>query len=284
VARRALELGALMGYGDEIIGSGLARGAAQRGKRIAFGDGRHIFWSQQAHEIYKNNPNVAPPGSEYSGAADLEWIEYYKGRRFYGEVHGGRWHFKNFRCPPGEIWFDGTEVAEFKRDWPQGLPVSPIIIEPAVKSHGACIGVNKQWPIARYVEVARALARQGHWVICLGRDEPPRTEIPRLLTPTFRAALLVLSMAKLYIGPEGGMHHGAAALGVQAVVIFGGFNTPKSTGYPWHTNLTADGEPCGMITECPHCAEAMRSISVERVLAAAEAELARTAMPPEKRM
>src|SRR5262249_3229320 len=90
---------------------------------------------------------------------------------------------------------------------------------------------------------------------------------------TFRDALCVLSLARLYIGPEGGLHHAAAALGVPAVVIFGGFNSPKATGYAWHSNIVAPGEPCGTVAYCLHCRDAMKSITVERVLNAARAEL-----------
>ena len=261
-----------MGYGDEIIGSGLARGAAARGRRIAFGDGSRIFWSRQAAEIYLNNPNVAPPGSEHR-ARDLEWIPYYKGRRFYGHQVGekrDRWKFVDWTCPTGEIYFSDQERVAFRKKWPDGLPERPVVIEPTVKAHGACNGHNKQWPIERYREVAHQITKAGHWVVRLGTNPMDAPELDLVHTATFREALIFLAMARLYIGPEGGLHHAAAALGIPAVVIFGGFNTPRSTGYSWHENLTAGGDasPCGMIEPCPHCARAMKAISVSDVLAA----------------
>jgi ADP-heptose:LPS heptosyltransferase len=278
MARRAGELGAVMGYGDEIIGSGLARGAARRGKRIAFGDGKRIIWSRQASEIYLYNPNVAPPGSEHR-ATDLEWIEYYKGRRLYAHVEGGRWLFHDFQCKPGEIYFGADEIERIAQwRWPltefKGRPVGPIIIEPNVKPHGACAGANKQWPVDRYLSVASELVNEGYWVARMGPGgNSEHAELRRIPTVSFREALMVMSQAQLYIGPEGGLHHAAAALGVPAVVIFGGFNTPRSTGYPWHVNITV-GEPCGNTQACPHCIEAMKSIGIDRVLAAAHAQLA----------
>jgi hypothetical protein len=263
-------VGALMGYGDEIIGSGLARGAAARGKKIAFGDGKRILWSRQSVEIYLGNPNVAPPGFERE--SNLEWIPYYRGKRFYGSSDGVRWHFVNFQCPPGEIFFSDAEKARMATwRWPAG----PVIVEPTVKPHGACAGTNKQWPVDRYNAVAAALLEEGYWVCRMGpggdADYPYMRRVP---TVSFREALMVMSKAKLYIGPEGGLHHAAAALGVPAVVIFGGFNTPRSTGYPWHVNLTVGAAPCGMQRVCPHCIEAMKSISVDRVLDAARNQLA----------
>jgi ADP-heptose:LPS heptosyltransferase len=105
-------------------------------------------------------------------------------------------------------------------------------------------------------------------------DAMPGDKLPRVVTHSFRDALGVLSLARLYIGPEGGLHHAAAALGIPAVVIFGGFNSPKSTGYPWQSNITgSSGEPCGSVAACWHCRDAMASITVERVLEAARAEL-----------
>jgi hypothetical protein len=258
-----------MGYGDELIGSGLARGAFARGKRVAFGDGTRIRWRPQAHEIYAGNPNVAPPGSE--GAPDLEWVPYYSGHRMYGEVVIDRWVFHDFRCPPGELFFSADEIAYACAIRCPNL----VVIEPRTKEMGACVGVNKQWPQDRYLEVARDLALDGYTPVCLG---PPGvrgwTDLPVIHTPTFRHAVALMGAALLYVGPEGGLHHGAAAADTQAIVIFGGFNSPRSTGYPWHTNLTAGGEPCGRINPCKHCRKAMDSITVADVLAHARRILA----------
>lgn len=255
-----------MGYGDEIIASGLARGAAKRGKLIAFGDGKKIIWSDQSKEIFKNNPNVAAP--EQERLPNLEWVPYYRGKRFYGEVQKGKWKFFNYECPVGEIFFTDEEKAFGVKVQCGGWPF--VVIEPRVKVRGATQGANKQWPLDRYAAVAGFLNKhgirtiqfvpQGKKKLLLGVEE--------VQTPTFRHALAALSKAVLYIGPEGGLHHGAAAVGTNAVVIFGGFNTPKSTGYKMHENI-AIGEPCGTIQACNHCREAMNSITVDMVIASA---------------
>lgn len=259
-----------MGYGDELIGSGLARGAAGRGKRIAFGDGRRIIWSDQSHAIFRGNPNVARPGSERS--AHLEWIAHYRGNRLYGSVQGGRWQFRDMECQPGEIFFEQGELAFAAR-----LPLDPfIVIEPRVKPLGACAGANKQWPLSRYEKLAEQLKREtGLRVVQFVPIgwRPLVTAAEVVQTPSFRHAVAVLQRAALYIGPEGGLHHGAAAVGTKAVVIFGGFNTPRSTGYPWHENLTV-GDPCGTTGRCFHCQDAMAAIGIGRVHEAALRQLA----------
>lgn len=241
------------------MGAGMARGAAARGKRVAFGDGRRIIWHRNAHAIFRGNPNVAPPGSE--GAADLEWIEHYPGARAYCRQRGQRWVFNpNFKVAAGEIFFDEAETA-FAAGFGSGF----VVIEPNVKKTAA----NKQWPRDRYRQVAIELRQAGYWVVQFDYGAGVIPEAEPIVTPSIRHALALLGRAALYVGPEGGLHHGAAALSVAAVVIFGGFIHPRTTGYDAHVNLYAGGEPCGTIgAACDHCRNAMAGISVERVLQA----------------
>lgn len=255
-----------MGFGDEIIAAGLARGAAKNGKLVAFGDGTRVIWSEQAHQIFQNNPNVVRPDAD--DLNHVRWVRYYRGNRTYGKVVGPRWKFRDWEPPPGEIFFSEEEklfgLTAQKIGWPF------VVVEPRVKVLGATAGPNKQWPVERYAEVAKYLTDRDMRVVQF--VPPNRTKIlpdvEAIVTPNFRSALAVLSRAVLYIGPEGGLHHGAAAVNTDAVVIFGGFNSPKSTGYKGHENI-AVGEPCGSVGRCLHCKEAMESISVEQVLGAA---------------
>lgn len=255
-----------MGFGDEIIGSGTARGARKRGKRIAFGDGRRIIWSKHAHEIFRYNPNVARPGCE--GSRDLEWIAHYPGHRLYAKAVNGFWLWDdNFRAAPGEIFFDRKEH-EFKRRHAGGF----VVIEPHVKPTAP----NKRWPFERFQSVAYELVALGYRVVqFVARDGVQIIDGAEVVaTPTFRLALSLLSAAKLYIGPEGGLHHGAAAFNVKAVVIFGGFISPKITGYPSHVNLFVGDKGCGTINRpCEHCRAAMKLITVDAVLDAAFKQL-----------
>lgn len=247
----------VVGFGDELIGSGLARGAHARGKRIAFGDGKRIIWSHHCHEIFRGNPNVAPPGSEKS--ADLEWIPHYGGHRLYGSFSGGRWRWKDFKCIPGQIYFEPQEL-QFSQ------PIGEVIIEPRVKRDK----VNKLWPTERYQKVADELMRRGFSCSQLvpPKEKPLLRGVSVVNTETFRRAVAAMSRIRLFIGAEGGLHHGAAAMGAKAVVIFGGFIGPNTTGYDWHHNI-AVGPPCGSGVACVHCKKILQSISAEQVLEAA---------------
>jgi ADP-heptose:LPS heptosyltransferase len=124
--------------------------------------------------------------------------------------------------------------------------------------------------------VADELISQGRSVVQFFPDlkaGPRLRGVRQIRTLTFRDAVAVLKNSALYIGPEGGMHHAAAAVDVPGVVLFGGFIPPSVTGYDTHTNLVGSDYFCGSFTACKHCADAMNSISIETVLKAARERL-----------
>lgn len=252
-----------MGLGDQLMASGMARGAAARGKKIAFGDGRRIIWDQHSAEVFKSNPNIAKPGSERD--ANAEWVPYYKGHRLYNKQGPGRWIWNmEFRPIPGEVFFDRQEVRNGKR-YGEGF----VLIEPDVPSWKA-VAPNKDWGRGKYQALADRLRKEGLRLAQLRHPKsgPPLAGVEQFRSLNFRDALAILSHARVYVGPEGGMHHGAAAVTRPAVVLFGGFIPPQVTGYDSHTNLTGGAEACGSFNACPHCKAAMANISVEEVHAA----------------
>ena len=88
----------------------------------------------------------------------------------------------------------------------------------------------------------------------------------------YRSAVAILSKCDLFLGTESGLHHAAAATSVKGVVIFGGWNSPKITGYDLHDNIYIDSEesPCGFKITCKHCQRCMELITpkliIERIL------------------
>lgn len=257
-----------MGYGDQIMGSGLARGAAARGKRIALGDGRRILWEASSFEIFRNNPNLAPPGSEQD--PDIEWLAFYKGHRNYNRRVGDRWAWNlDFHAVPGEIIFDDAERKAGKRHG-EGF----VVIEPQ-SAQWKTVAPNKDWGVANFQEVADRLRAAGRRVVQFrGKQSAVALRnVEQLATGSFRDALSLLANASLYIGSEGGLHHGAAALGIPAVVLFGGFIPPSVTGYAIHTNLTGGAQACGSLKACRHCRQAMAAISIDDVTHAALSRL-----------
>jgi len=255
-----------MGAGDDVMASGMARGAQTRGRRIAFGDRRRILWGPYSEIVFRHNPNVAPPGSEH--APDIEWIEYYKGHRIYNQHSAARWVWNyDFKALPGQLFFSSSELAEGQR-FGQGF----VLIEPNVPARKS-VARNKSWIPGRYQQVAHRLVRDcGRRVLQFEYEgmTDKLSDVMMARTQSLRDAYAILSNAALYIGPEGGLHHAAAALGVPAVVIFGGFIPPQVTGYDFHINLTGGAQACGSLQNCLHCIEAMERITIDDVLHAAE--------------
>lgn len=249
----------MAGFGDELMATGMARGAAQRGKRIAFGDGRRIIWGPYAAEVFKGNPNIAPPSARRD--RDIEWMPFYKGSRDYVRAGGQGfvWNYK-FRPVPGQVFFDDAEES-FAASVVPGF----ILIEPNLPWHKP-VSVNKDWGIARYQAVVDRLLEQGHDVAQFSHGRDRLKGARTIEAKSFRMALAALRRAAAAVVPEGGLHHGAAAVGCSAVVLFGGFIPPQVTGYATHINLTGGAKPCGWLRPCKHCRAAMEAISVDHVV------------------
>lgn len=171
-----------------------------------------------------------------------------------------RWLWNKYRPEPADVVLTGGEIANAHyavRDF-------TLIIEPNVKSIGHR---NKDWGWSNWDALSTLLFREGISVVQMVRAGDKSLARARVVqVPDFRSALACLKHARLYVGPEGGLHHGAAAMRTPAVVLFGGFVSPETTGYDQHRNLFTGGEACGMRTDCPHCRKAMNAITPEMVL------------------
>jgi ADP-heptose:LPS heptosyltransferase len=137
-----------------------------------------------------------------------------------------------------------------------------VMLEPNVKDIGHR---NKDWGWTNWWKLD-ALARFEGLVQCVRDGDRSLPNVKRVLTTSFRQTAAVLSVCRAYVGPEGGLHHAAAAVGVPAVVLFGAFISPEQTGYKQHRNIFTGGKACGMRSDCPHCRAAMNKISPEMVL------------------
>lgn len=253
-----------MGYGDEIMVTGEARRLQERDPRpvLVVGHDGMPRW----HPLWEHNPRlVRDRKGEFqelrNGPRCRPYVDYAAMRRDFASVFPGRpfttkvrdarlpWRYTNWRSTPGELYLPRFESR------------GTVVIEPHMKPSGS---PNKQWGWERWQELVRLMDLS--WVQ-LG---PPGTRIlegvRHLSTPTFLDARAPLSGASAAVLPEGGLHHAAAALGIPAVVIFGGMTSPANTGYDLHVNLfePEDG-PCGQRVACEHCERAMAAIRPEIV-------------------
>lgn len=244
-----------MGWGDELMAAGQARAVhAATGRRVQVLD---RLKAPRWHLMWEGLDYIARPGEP----GNFERILNGSGARPY---HTGKfvnkWTYNlAHRAVPAEIRFTAKEL-EFGR-----RHAGKIILELHIKGNAS---PNKQWGWVRWNKLAWLMGRRGlRYAQVGGPDTPLLDNAEHILTPDFRSACAVLATARAAVLPEGGLHHAAAAVGLPAVVIFGGFTPIEVTGYDLHINLGASGEEaCGMRFTCPHCESWMASITPEQVI------------------
>ena len=275
-----------MGYGDEIMVSGEARRLQEadpdRRPVAVFGDNTHRRWSS----LWEKNPRILPTSADLfdrstylklvNGPGCRPYVDYARMRAQFDSLFPGvpfttklrdhrlPWRYTDWRATPGELYC----VESLS---PRGY----IVVEPNPKANG---NPNKDWGWNRWRALVAAAKWTAHPWVQLG---PPGTRllegVAHIETPTFRDAAQVLSGAAALVTGDGGLHHAAAALGVPAVVIFGGISSPANLGYDAHINLwdAGDESPCGQWVPCGHCKAAMAAIKVETVAESTERLLGR---------
>lgn len=201
------------------------------------------------HPIWENNPRIQ---RELRGRYQT-LVNGPNARPYVAAKNEKRWTWKPFNIQPGEIYLTEAEKTFGARY------AGRILVEPNTK--GTNEG-NKDWGWDRWQEFAKRVPN----LLQVGPAGTRRLDgVEFVETPDFRLAAAVLAVSQAYCGTEGAMHHAAAALGVRAVVIFGGFISPAVTGYSMHRNLFTGGTACGSRVQCLHCRQAMAKISVDMV-------------------
>lgn len=241
-----------MGVGDELMAAGEARRARENhGCPVAIldRDGKPRW-----HDVWSFCPDVLRPELWREGLPAIQnagWCRPYIDYTGFTK-QSPQWTWRRYRPTPARILLppDLLHWAEQYR--------GRVVIEPRIKPGAS---VNKQWR---------------RWGDLMAR----RPDVPWFVMsdlPSFGHALAVLSVASAAVLPEGGLHHAAAAVGLPAVVIFGGYISPDVTGYDTHINLFTGGEACGNRGPCRHCEKAMNQISPAQVSAALDTILRKAA-------
>lgn len=243
-----------MGLGDVLMSMGEAkRFHKAKGQRvlIAGRDGRPVvsdLFDNVPYIISKTNPASGPYKRLINGPGVRPYI---------ATKSEDKWGWQRYRPEPADLVFTPTEVA-FAEPY-RGR----VLVEPTVKPQRH---TNKAWPAISWQQLVLK-DKKIPWVQCGPAGTRWLQGVTPIVTPTFRHALAVLSVCKAAVLTEGGLHHGAAAVRVPAVVIFGAFISPEVTGYDAHANIfTGAGLGCGARTNCEHCRSAMTKITPAMVL------------------
>jgi hypothetical protein len=176
-------------------------------------------------------------------------------RPYIVEKHSDCWTWKPYKARPAEMFFTPAEIA-FAEPYR-----GHVMVEPNTKDIGH---TNKTWIWARWQAVVDNFP-VGTFLQCGAPGTRYLDRVKTVATPSFRHALAVLSVCRGFVGTEGGLMHGAAAVDVPAVILWSEFISPDITGYLRHLNIRHAGKACGMRVDCSGCKAAMAAITVEEV-------------------
>ena len=273
-----------MGFGDDLMVTAMASRIKKNfpDRQIVIGN---VSKKQANHSfIYDNNPNIADC-RKLNKNKTIHIINYHQGNRPYIDYEKSKkykkyiWN-KNFRPEPGQIFFSEKEkdlaknilkksIEFWKKTNKKNFKAIIFLETSSTKIDDSQFAIkhkNKDWGINNWRELIKRI--KNDFLIIHSSHE--NTKNIKNLYDTgiinFREACAVLNICDLYLGPEGGFGHAAAALNKNAVIYFGGWISPKIIGYPFHENIyfQNSNSPCGEYKQiCKHCEEARKKITVE---------------------
>ena len=274
-----------MGFGDELMATGIAKIEKQKfpDRQIVIGSLEKKIVTQSV--IFLNNPNIIIDPKKIDGKKLVYFVNSYPGNRPHINwqktvVGKNSWNY-NFKPTPGELYFSSDEISlatkviqDSEIYWKKNKNFKHkgiIFIETtSSKIDNPQLGfkhVNKDWGSENWLSLIEKL-KKDYLIIQSIHSKSKKYKDIFNFNSDFRQACAVMKFCNLYVGPEGGFGHAAAALTKPAVIIFGGWIPPQVTGYDFHDNIYIDieGSPCGIFShECKHCKECMSKITVNMV-------------------
>jgi ADP-heptose:LPS heptosyltransferase len=172
----------------------------------------------------------------------------------------------------------GELVEKFRQAW-SDLP-RPLIVVSRCASPWT---PNKNWPEEYWEVLVERLAAHAT-VIDIGAPTaspaatPAGSYIDLRGQTTLPELVAAIAAADIAIAPDTGPMHVAAAFMIPTVVIYGGYISPDSTGYPGNINLYSPVEcaPCWLREPCPFSKKCLHMITPDDVEAAVNQLLNRT--------
>lgn len=207
----------------------------------------------QWSEVFEGNPYILR--KPFAAGGFVRVISSSGHRPYIAAKSAGRWTWKPYKPIPAQMFFTEAELAfaECCR--------GKIMIEPGGKQIGH---KNKLWLRERWQELVDTTPLP--FVQCGPAIGTKWLEgVDAVQTAAFRQALAVLSVCRALVTTEGGLMHGAAAVGTPAVVLWSEFIAPNVTGYAHHRNIRHATRTCGMRVNCPSCRKSMEAITVREV-------------------
>ncbi len=275
-----------MGLGDDLMVTGFVEKEKKKHpeKQIVIGNLKEKIIYDSL--IYQNNPNITPI-NKVDRNKPIHFINYHNRNRPYVDYqksNNNNWKWNmNFTPIPGKLYLSDDEktkainiLNDAKVNWKKNnnSEFKAIIF---FESTSTKIDdtfyynkmKNKDWGESNWKELISKL--KNDYLIVQSKHEKSKKYDGVYYSPIdfdFRVACAIINESNLFLGPEGGFGHAAAALGKKAVLYFGGWIHPKVTGYNFHENIYFEHpkSPCGSVGSiCAHCEEARKFITVSDV-------------------
>ncbi len=273
-----------MGYGDDIMITAHATNLKKKfpERQIVIGN---IKKKEAYHSVvYDNNPNIADCRN-VDLKKPIHIIDYHEGNRPYIDYKKSLsskkyiWN-KNFKPTPGELYFtkdentNADEVIDkahkfWQKNHKQKAKKIIFVETSSTKIDDYQYSIkhkNKDWGHSNWINLINQI-KDKYLIIQSVHEKSTKIDgVYSDLKINFRLACAVINKCDLYVGPEGGFGHVAAALKKNAVIYFGGWISPNVIGYDSHYNIYYDHKdsPCGEFRKlCSHCEKARKNIKVD---------------------
>lgn len=135
---------------------------------------------------------------------------------------------------------------------------------------------TKQWFPERFQAVVNALRGNFNFVQIGSVDDPPLEGVLDLRGKTsLRETAAILAHSLVYVGQVGMPMHLARAVECRSVIVYGGREHPRQTGYSCNENLytPVPCSPCWKSNSCGHAMMCMREITAPDVVRAVERQV-----------
>jgi len=255
----------MSGLGDEVALTGVVREA----KRTL--PDEFIFVQCSRPELFEGSPYVGFGKFQKKGTTQL--TPWHSGKDFQGNLVRYYARQLGVTCldDTPEIFLTDEEKAKAKKRL-ASFPGKKIAFDVFAT------WTNRQWPIDRFIDVARMLEKMGFMTIELGKKVPDndglyakkriKANLDLVDQLKVRETAAILSECDLYVGNDSGLMHLAAAVGTPQVAIF--TISPWWARTYWTTTPVFRNQPCRI--ECTFsCVKKERcilEITVEDVMAA----------------
>ena len=272
-----------MGLGDDLMITGFVEQEYDKhpNKQIVIGNlNENLIFDSV---VYLNNPKITH-SNNIDKNKPVHFINYNDLNRFYINYNKCNdvnlvWR-TDFKLIPGKIYFSKKEVNDaekilnqavdywFKnnRKKPQGIIFFESYSTKKDNNFYSNKMINKNWGEENWKNLINKLKNK-YLIIQSVHEKTIRINGTFYSSNKFdfRTACSIMNKCDLFLGNEGAFGHAAAALNKKAVIYFGGWISPKSTGYDIHENIYFNDHdsPCGAVGYiCNHCKKARKNITV----------------------